>query len=355
MQQLATITILLLLILGACNSESDPVLNSFDKKSLHFIESVDSIKLDKYGIIMPEYIAKHKDWYIIKKYTNENHVDIINPNTGDVVNVVNRGRAENELMQISSIQYNEGKLNVYDTNLMKLLIYDVDSLIQESLVCHECYQFNEQTSEKFIKPFIIYHYNGMFLAVGFWGDNTWYRLMSERGELFDGIEQIQFKALEEMELIERTTFHLSSFISTNRSGDKAVCVMSMAPAISVSNICGNNIREYKRVIFGEPQIHPVRQENMPILRYSGDNKRAFCSVVADDTYIYILYSGKTLDSKEPSYQCRDLLIYDWDLNPIKRLVLSNGINSLFIEGDMLYGTSSYPESRIYVYDLHGLS
>lgn len=58
-----------------------------------------------------------------------------------------------------------------------------------------------------------------------------------------------------------------------------------------------------------------------------------------------------MDSTTPSYQCAHLLIYNWELEPIMRYELNHSINSFCVEGDTLYGVSSYPESRLYVYQL----
>ena len=68
--------------------------------------------------------------------------------------------------------------------------------------------------------------------------------------------------------------------------------------------------------------------------------------------VSLLYSGK-LRSQEtsPASVCNHLVQYDWDGCPVHAYYLEKGISSLCIEGEVLYGTASYPESRLYVYEL----
>ncbi len=68
--------------------------------------------------------------------------------------------------------------------------------------------------------------------------------------------------------------------------------------------------------------------------------------------VYLLYSGKPFDNADaPNYECNHLIIYGWDGTPKRHIVLGESVMSIAVDGNMLYGLSSWPDSRILVYDL----
>lgn len=58
---------LLLISVVACTRTSDLILDEFNRGDISKLSPVDSVKLDEYGILMPLFIAKHQDKFIIKK------------------------------------------------------------------------------------------------------------------------------------------------------------------------------------------------------------------------------------------------------------------------------------------------
>lgn len=344
---------LLLITAAACTQEQEIVLADFRDVDVSYISPVDSVNLEGYGIFMPEYIIKHQDKYVIKKFDKENLIDVLDKNTGEILKIAKKGRALNEYISIGSLQYVNGYLYVYDVSLQKYNTYSIDSLLingGEPLKVNQ-YQYKETPLGYMEKPFKIYRNNNNFITIGLWENDSWYRLMTKDGRFSAGVERVTFEGLESMTEIEKATLHLSSCISIKPSGDKVVCALCNAPAISVSNILKDKLVEKKRIVYDSPKVDQVNQKGMPLLQYDGSNLKSFCNIYASDSLIYALYSGRRMDSKVPSYQCNHLLIYDWELKPIKRYELNNSINSFCIEGDTLYGVSSYPEGRLYVYRL----
>ena len=344
---------LLLFIAAACSQKEDTVLADFKTCEIYSISPIDSIKTDSYGILMPEAIVKHNNYLVLKKHATKNHIDIINMDTNEAIHIAKKGRAKNELINIGSFQYINGYLNVYDPNLRKYIKYNLDSTIVSGNECihHRQFDFSNVSKDGALIPSVLYEYHDSFITVGLWETNSWYRIMSIDGIFNDGVERIQFKELESYSALEQSSFHIPSVLTVNHSVNKVVSALCMAPALSVSNIQKGKLIETSRKVYSPPIIEPVRKENMPMLKYDASNKRAFCGIHSTDNYIYALYSGKRLDSSEPSYQCNYLLIYDWKLNPISMYIMDQSINSFWIDGKTLWGASSYPDSRIYIYQL----
>lgn len=342
-----TIMPLLLIAATACTKVQETVLCDFNGVDISYISPVDSVRLDEYGIFMPEFIVKHKDKFVIKKFDKDNLIDILDKNTGEVIKIAKKGRALNEYISIGSLQYDNGNLHVYDVSLQKYNTYNIDSTLMNGndFLKINQYQFKETLLGYMEKPFKIYRNNNRFITVGLWEDDSWYRLMGIDGQFYGGVERVAFEGLESMTEIEKATLHLSSCISIKPSGDKVVCALCNAPAISVSDILDSELVETKRIVYDSPKVNRVNQKGRPLLQYDGSNSKSFCS-------IYALYSGRKMGSTVPSYECNHFLIYDWELKPIKRYEFKNSINSFYIEDDTLYGVSSYPESRLYIYRLN---
>ena len=155
-----------------------------------------------------------------------------------------------------------------------------------------------------------------------------------------------------MTSVEKSSFHLSSSFSVRPGGGKAVCAMSVGGAFSIADIGPEGTVETVRKVYYAPQLSKSEGGRAVSPSYSPENRRAFCGAASDERSIYLLYSGKSaLDGAGPQYQCRHLLVYDWEGNPVLRYELSAELNSFCLTGTTVYGVSSYPSGRLYRYEL----
>lgn len=343
----------IVLFSAGCSQEEDYVLSGFMPSEQSYLYPVDSLDLERLNVLMPEDIAKFERYLVIKKYSTQNHVDIVDTETGQVKHIIPRGRSDSEALNVGSFQLEDHNVLVYDVSQMKYLSYDLSSLEggnEDISVTH--YKFYETDSGIVSKPFSINKRGSLMVAVGLWEGDMWYRTMTQEGELRGGIGMVDFEELDGMTIAEKSSFHLSSHISISPSGDKVVCALTKAGAISVADVKDGKLTESRRRLYQSPKVESVGQKNMPLLAFSGESIRTFCDVYSSDERIAVLYSGLPLKSEDqPSYQCNYLLIYDWNLNPIKSYYLHNSVNSFWMEGNRLYGASSYPKSSVYIYEL----
>ena len=111
---------------------------------------------------------------------------------------------------------------------------------------------------------------------------------------------------------------------------------------------GGILSEYRRYEFDPPEI--VRGDGYTAFSKSG--KSCFRSPASDNDNVYLLYSGKPFDNADsPNYECNHLIIYGWDGTPKRHIVLGESVMSIAVDGSVLYGLSSWPDSRILIYDL----
>ncbi|MBA7556081.1 hypothetical protein ES705_48779 [subsurface metagenome] len=84
--------------------------------------------------------------------------------------------------------------------------------------------------------------------------------------------------------------------------------------------------------------------NFPGYYFMGKNektRKAFVSGTVSDNYIYILYSGCLRDEENWSYG-QSIYIYDWEGNPVKKIILDRSVYTIGVSED---------DSRLYSYDL----
>lgn len=122
---------MLLTILSATccisNKNNDAVLEQF--KSNIILMPSDSICLDRYDILMPEAIAKYKDYYILWKY-GSNAVDFLNVATGEVIHCLKKGRGPSEVINPASFQIYDKMLFIYDTGTLRHYAIDIEKTIE---------------------------------------------------------------------------------------------------------------------------------------------------------------------------------------------------------------------------------
>ena len=90
---------LVLSLTASCVHKSDNaiVLDTF--RQVESIAPSDSISLDPFGIYMPQDVIPYKGWYVIRKYGNDNWIDIINTETGEKIECFRRGRGPGDIQR----------------------------------------------------------------------------------------------------------------------------------------------------------------------------------------------------------------------------------------------------------------
>jgi len=119
-----------------------------------------------------------------------------------------------------------------------------------------------------------------------------------------------------------------SFIFTKPTGDKLVLPYRYIDAIEIFNIeTGSSF-----AIHG-PEGYDVKYEPLPNgMSRTDETKFAFVNGTVTNEYIYLAYSGRTRKSPN-SYDGSYVYIYDWDGNPIRKLVLNRYIQGLAVSKD----------------------
>lgn len=332
---------------ASCNQKSGLlILDSFP--SVEQLMPSDSTLLSDWGIQMPLGIVVIDEKFVIQHEDGDVLVSVLEK--GERKTVFRNGRGPNELLEPTSLVKKEGCFNIYDSMRRVLLSVDMHSSDSTAPSIDTLASIKNVGQEGYAAPIYLYNNDRSYVSSGY-QPGYWYTLVDSNGKILDGVEYISFSGKNFNEK-ENYVIHLNSFVAIHPEKSKGVCVMSDADAISLFEIESDMIHEYCRKVYSSPSVEGTREPNSPILRHLPGSYRSFRSVAADEDYIYALYSGNLLrDADIPASECRNLLVYDWEGNAVKRIILGVSINAFQIQRDTIYGVSMHPESRLYKFVL----
>ncbi len=329
--------IVLMLVPVSCTSSKDPYLRTLRLSACH-IEPVDSVSIDEYAIFDPyDAISVDDNWLLLSSGKGDYNLLFVNAVTSEHFHAIRRGRGPGEIINGSSL-YKVGKSAViYDFTGGTCMSLNLSETIQtRTPVLDTIGNFRDKSP----KPVYI----GICGEAGFVSGNSmdetvWYSFFDPEGNVLSSVPAIGYKNLSAYDRDYILSLHLSSKYVSNLSGTR-VCVANVAsPTLSFSKVDSGILTEYKRYEIAPPG------RGMQALS-------AFQRLFADDKYVYLIYSGHKLrDDILPSHACKNLVVYDWDGNPVKHYQLSHHISSIHVEGNSLVGVSDYPDSKVYKYIL----
>lgn len=243
---------------------------------------------------------------------------------------LSRGRGPGEVIGVRNFGINKDYLWVYDVTLKKMLVADK-------------YEILDEDSNVILKDYPIKH--GFYTAC--LGNNLSYYGVGNESK-FNKIEEINLssdKFIREFGKFESVPSNASvnsvkqvyqSFIYIKPKNDKAVLSYRFTDLIEIYDI---NTKTSKA-------IHGPNKPDVNYNLVNGNMHRtdetthAFIGGATTDEYIYLLYSGKTNNLRNPFYG-KSIYVYDWDGNPIKKLSLDREVLCFTVLDD---------NKTIYAYD-----
>lgn len=241
---------------------------------------------------------------------------------------LNGGRGPSEALAGIATGIKENKLWFYDIVLKKILITDIDKALSNN-----AFSFNEYpVNESFYKIDFI---NGLnYLAVG--SNNSPYEI--QQIDLVSGNVKNEFEKLKTTSdniPIHNYKYAHQSYIHNKPSGDKTVLIYRFMDKIKIFDLKSKSSKTIQCP--NEIKIDPVFLKTGEITE---NTKRTFISSTITDNFIYLAYSGNSVFS-ENSGLANHIYVYDWNGNPIRKIVLDKKIESLTVSDD---------DETLYVYD-----
>ena len=235
---------------------------------------------------------------------------------------MNKGRGPGEVMGPRAIGVNGNSLWLQDITTKKVFTIDKRKVINPVIPV----SFNEYPIKN---HYYMIDFKDSLHYFGVGSVNSRYKIQK--------IDLISGKVVNEYGKIEKTPEDLSlqlyksvyqSFIFTKPTGDKIVLAYRYLDAIEIFNT------ETKSgvAIYG-PERYNVKYEPLPNGMSRTDETRfAFVNGAVTNDYIYLAYSGRTGKSPNP-HDGNCIYIYDWDGNPIRKLILNKYIQGMAVSKD----------------------
>jgi hypothetical protein len=244
------------------------------------------------------------------------------------------GKGPGEAIGARGIGINSNFLWVQDITLKKILTLEtVNALSNDTLISFNEYPVNEDYYMIDFKDKL--HYFG----VGF--EHSAYKIQE--------VDLISGKIINEIGTFERKPDDLEysaiktayqCFIHVKPTGNKIVLAYRFTDAIEIFDL-----KTQKSILIQGPEGFNVDFQPAKNTMYRTDKTRfAFVSGggTVTNNYIYMCYSGD-LAKKSGATYARYIYVYDWDGNPVRKLILDRQIEGLAVSKD---------NSVIYAFDVN---
>lgn len=336
----------------SCNKGhvEDP-LKDFNSNQTVKLEYSRRIDLEQYGVLKPASILKCTDGYMIRSQTNNDMFSRIYLDENRVITGVDKGNAPGELISPSSIQQMNGHVYVYDIG--RKTIFEIQENLKDSLLTLSRYRTLEMDSRPFLINLLP---NGHILASGIF-HNSWVSYFNRENEMVSCLPFPTFDETDMLSDVSLSVLYLSTFTSVKPDGKKMVCATQKCGVLSFCTFSPNAITISKQIKYYPPEYNVPKPDHPEMIVYSRDNKVGFCAVASDDKNVFVLYSGRTFNSHNNlSHHCEHLLVYDWEGNPLRHIVLNKPLYSMSydIENKIIYGIGYDPEGVIFEYELKNI-
>lgn len=348
------IVAVLIIGLSACDwtHTGDPVLDCFPGVGA-CLSPESEIDLEEIGVFMPSSVLRYRNSLIIEKGQSDNVVDIYNFSTGEIIHCFRKGRGPGEVVMPSSLQAIADSLFLYDISRQRYYRLDLQHTISSGEeFTAEVNDFSRLDTTSFVRPFVMVRHNGGVFATGFFPYKCWFVGIDSDNKIVGGPGYLEYSAISEFPQESQATFHISSKFAISPDERRLICAHCYSAAFSICELKEYSANEtFRYVSKREPLVFAPNSRSDPGISFAKNHSDGYIDVCADDEYIYLLYSGKPVSGDTPSYVSTHLLLYDWNGNPLKRIELDKGVQSISLDSGKLYCTTSFPDSRILIYDI----
>ena len=244
------------------------------------------------------------------------------------------GRGPGEAIGALSSGVSNNILWTHDVTLNKILTANIE---KESLNTNEIV-FKEYPLED---RFYMMEYKDSLSLFGVGYNNSLFKI--QQVDLFTGKIKKQFGEFKYIPNDKPSDSYKSAnkcFILAKPSGEKVVLTYRFADIIEIFDLNKNtSIASHGPEVF-HVDFNPLQVKSFNVMGRTSKTRYAFINAAVTDNYIYVLYSGKLSNTKN-SYFGSYIFVYDWDGNPIKKIILDREALSL---------TVSKNDKDIYIYD-----
>lgn len=184
-----------------------------------------------------------------------------------------------------------------------------------------------------------------YLGLGAYNWNRHFVLFDSKGRVYDSI--IPLYNAEDKQFDEMTRFLSNQgLIIKHPEGKHCVGTTNRSGIINFMCIKGNRIcpiKSYDELI---PSWTPVHYNKMATVEWTDKTINGFLSLSGNKRHVFALYSEDTMN--KVSYKSKNILVFDWDGNPIHRIELDEYVSLITVNNTTLYTLSEDNEGNQHI-------
>lgn len=312
---------------------------------------VDSIEIEKLGILNPQMIRFSDDFLVFHSSQGLREFHFLDLRSMTVTEKIVTGQGPNEVSDYDLILGNDKKtVNYIDNQKWDVYSFNLDSIRANPAVKQQwIYQIPKKKGVAFMQIPIETGRYIFFTGVYTSGDKWIYCYDKQTQEFSSYADFPDYEGARNLELMTKSM--LFGLVTKATNGKRLVLTRwGTVDFFDIMPDGGLKVFREHHYFLPEIELYPNGT-----FRYKGEaiNWGFSFFISSDEKYIYLLYSDKIIyDNLDQNFEY--LFVYDWSGNSVKQYSLEKPLYNITVNGDKLYGLSREEEPIVYIYSLEDL-
>ena len=316
-----------------CESKKEGVENKSFPKTITLTE-YETILNDNNSILLGANIKIIDSLAIIREFEGDHQFTFVDLNRKKVIKKWGqKGRGPNEFVSLSNYSVEDRELHFGDPIRKQTISVSIDSILnrENPKLSFETYPYTRN-----FRPKHIYKFLDKKIVLGSFGEGR-VGLLDNDNSILGSFEEYPFDNNEEVKKIHnlfKGSVYQGSLV-LNRNENK-FCIMNFASdSFEIFQYNNNEIKRiYSSSFSNEPIVKEIRENAFVV---SGSSLAGLIDITANDKYIYMSYSTKSLKQNIlNSNESNEILCFDWNGNKVAKFKTSIPISRIGASKDYLY-------------------
>lgn len=306
------------LLIGCGNRDTDSLARLFPEKI--DLQS-EPCKIRSDDILNPLYLTFMGDYLICANFRTEKCIRIYDWISGEPINdIINIGRGPDELLNISSMHYSDGRLIVYSNNASRVLTIPYDELqnvhpkmtILDSI--SKCFRVLPVAYDQFIQEGCM--------------DMNYFTLADGSGRVYSSFDA--YPGNEERNNPGGNRLIHQGQLMASPDGKHFVFAASAGIIFKFCEVAGKgSVKKTKEYAIAPPKytLNSDPARNSHSIRWEESCPAGTLSVAAGSRYCFFL-QDENKSKLDPNWRASTVLVFDWKGKPIIKLHLDKPLESI---------------------------
>lgn len=308
-----------------CNSVStkDPILADFTK-TIHLTMEKSLIQNSDIGEIVDMLVID--SFLISDEIFSKKIFKLYDIQTGKLLsNFIDKGRGPNEMLFPHILNYyNQDCFTTFDNNNKELIYFSLCEFRNQNYRFHKKEKIEFTTTKSFAtKSYLLNDSTLLCTGILEKGQYILYNLKSKNTKLLLDYPYDE-KHKGESNEIKGTAFQGEISVKP----DRKKFANATGGIFEICELQGADIRRIFRKIYYFPEYKIIQNH----AAFYSTQPYAFHSITSTDSYIFLIYSGRSMkEFGEEYYAGNNLLVFDWEGNPVVNFILDRYLKNFTLD------------------------